>query len=107
MTQSWFPWLRRRAAHLQARRLAPLIPTPAVLCAATLCVGGPYAHERPYGPEQRRQRARLVGATIAAAHSRDAIVFDPSLASETITLSSRPLARSAATARSTASGPVC
>ena len=44
--------------------------------------------------------------TIAAAQSGDTIVFDPSLAYETITLSSGPLA-SAAISRSTARAPTC
>ena len=57
-------------------------------------VGGPYRLERAHRAEQRRQRHRLLRAEIAAASSGDTIVFDPSLASETITLSSGPLALS-------------
>ena len=71
---------------------SPDIQTPAVQHTATAGAGGPYGLERAHGPEQRRQRRWGVARAAAAARAGIRIVFDPSLAYETITLSSGPLA---------------
>ena len=88
----WFPWLPQFGAPSKRGERSPHLAAPAVLCAAVRGAGGPYRLERTHGAEQCRQRRPAPAIPIAAAKSGDTIVFDPSLASETITLSSGPLA---------------
>ena len=92
MMHSWFHWLRHASAR-QARRREPAAPPSP---------GGPAY--RNCSLEDRTVLSVLtvlnnadsgagsLRAAIAAAQSGDTIVFDPSLAYETITLSSGPLA---------------
>ena len=94
MTQSWFPWLRRSSAHQQATRTRctsrprrSSVPQLLVLEDRTLLSVLTVLNNADSGAGSLR-------ATIAAAQSGDVIVFDPSLASETITLTSGPLALS-------------
>ena len=92
MTHSWFPWLRRSSAHQQARRTRrtsrprrSFVPHFLVLEDRTVLSVLTVLNNADSGAGSLRD-------TIAAAQSGDTIVFDPSLAYETITLTSGPLA---------------
>ena len=94
MTHSWFHWLRSGSARKPARRTRRTsrprrsnVPELLVLEDRTVLSVLTVLNNADSGAGSLR-------AAVAAAQSGDTIVFDPSLAYETITLSSGPLALS-------------